>query len=280
MSRRTHGFTLVELLVVVSIIALLLAILLPAINQATEIARRVQCASNLRQQGLAFIQYADDFGGTFPTSYPEVSTLTVRPLHHVGHRPQFDSPGPLGMPSYFAVWQHGTLNQGEERSRSGTGEYGDLQVLFCPSTTFGAPVGGNAGSWPQWFNPPYKSPLDGNPNLYWANYAYLATGTADDPNWNTIPDLTDNDARLEQFKGSGVVAQTLGSARANAVLAADLTAGGGWNDPPYQFNHGNGEQAAGGNTLRVDGSVQWYTRGEQVEARLRIGDTQARNHRF
>ncbi len=55
-----HGFTLVELLVVVAIIALLLSILLPAMNRARETARKVVCLSNLKQFGLAYAAYQSE----------------------------------------------------------------------------------------------------------------------------------------------------------------------------------------------------------------------------
>jgi len=57
---RRGGFTLVELLVVIGIIAVLIALLLPALNRAREAARKTQCLSNLRQCAMAFLQYAND----------------------------------------------------------------------------------------------------------------------------------------------------------------------------------------------------------------------------
>jgi prepilin-type N-terminal cleavage/methylation domain-containing protein len=56
-SRR--GFTLIELLVVIAIIAVLMAILLPALNRVKEQGKRAVCLSNLRQLTMAWIMYAD-----------------------------------------------------------------------------------------------------------------------------------------------------------------------------------------------------------------------------
>lgn len=64
--RLRGAFTLVELLVVVGIIAVLVALLLPAVQAARASARRTHCASNMRQVGLAVHQYADTHQGRFP----------------------------------------------------------------------------------------------------------------------------------------------------------------------------------------------------------------------
>ena len=60
------AFTLIELLVVIAIIALLLAVIVPALKRAKYLAMRMQCTSNVRQQSLAFINYATENDGSYP----------------------------------------------------------------------------------------------------------------------------------------------------------------------------------------------------------------------
>jgi prepilin-type N-terminal cleavage/methylation domain-containing protein/prepilin-type processing-associated H-X9-DG protein len=81
MSKKPHGFTLVELLVVIGIIALLIAVLMPALRKAREAALTTQCLSNQRQNGLAVQQYVHDYKGFLPPYRLFKATTPAVPYH-------------------------------------------------------------------------------------------------------------------------------------------------------------------------------------------------------
>ncbi len=130
-----RGFTLIELLVVIAIIAILAAILLPALAKSKATAQRAVCLSNLRQWGLADTMYLDDNDQTFP--YPRYQDayaasadqdnpvwLSIPTYHnqHLGDDVWFNA-----LPSYVAnkpmyVWAYGPADF-----------YGSRSIFTCPT---------------------------------------------------------------------------------------------------------------------------------------------------
>ena len=77
--RESVGFTLIELLVVIAIIAILAAILFPVFAQAREKARQSSCLSNMKQLGLAFALYIQDYDSLYPTCDNDKAKITGLP---------------------------------------------------------------------------------------------------------------------------------------------------------------------------------------------------------
>jgi prepilin-type N-terminal cleavage/methylation domain-containing protein/prepilin-type processing-associated H-X9-DG protein len=102
------GFTLVELLVVIGIIAVLISVLLPALNKARRAAQETQCMSNLRQWGLAFTIYADSNKGFLPADGNDgSSTANGKLIGNKSNPPTFsaNASDPLGYPfNSPALW--------------------------------------------------------------------------------------------------------------------------------------------------------------------------------
>jgi prepilin-type N-terminal cleavage/methylation domain-containing protein len=125
MNRELRGFTLVELLVVIAIIGILVALLLPAIQAAREAARRSQCQNNLKQLGIAFLNY-EQAKKEFPLSY----TKPIAPARGTNN----------WAPFVLAYLEEGNLVDGYDldedwwREPNRTLVQNFLPVLMCPST--------------------------------------------------------------------------------------------------------------------------------------------------
>src|ERR1041384_7458081 len=139
MSRARRGFTLIELLVVIAIIAILIALMLPAVQQAREAARRSQCKNNLMQIGLALQNYEMAFECLPPGSVDPNRPIRNEPVgYHFGWfvqlLPYLDQ-GNVAQHFKTAAGVYDPLNRDARDVR--------ISVLLCPSNWT---IGGTGGT--------------------------------------------------------------------------------------------------------------------------------------
>jgi prepilin-type N-terminal cleavage/methylation domain-containing protein len=128
-TRRRAGFTLVELLVVIGIIAVLISLLLPALNKAREAAKRTQCLSNLHQIHMMLVMYAGQYKDQVPLGYSGSGTAAgTETSNYWLSRPATGSWDPDSFPPakvrFFGLgllFKAGILKEGSGR------------VLYCPA---------------------------------------------------------------------------------------------------------------------------------------------------
>jgi len=134
------GFTLVELLVVITVVALLMSILLPAIQSAREAARRIQCANNLKQLGLAL--------STYETAYSAYPPSMV--LSGVGNSPQWVGGWGVNARILQFLEQRAVFNSinwdlGLENPANSTVPALGFSVFVCPSDSGSTTMVGDDG---------------------------------------------------------------------------------------------------------------------------------------
>ncbi|MDY3553845.1 DUF1559 domain-containing protein [Gemmata sp. JC717] len=184
MTRHRRGFTLIELLVVIAIIAILIGLLLPAVQKVREAASRMSCSNNLKQLGLAAHNFHDAEGkfpygilrsdGNFPPDQPSLLTTTQGNRRYALFHQLLPY---MEQDNLWKRWDHFTYSNNERfpADPSGvqyaTGSFSNtvVKTMVCPSNPAG----------------PLNQPSGGTGGQYFITSYYGNAGTRSYPRYNT-----------------------------------------------------------------------------------------------
>jgi len=232
-ARKRNGFTLIELLVVIAIIAILAALLLPALAKAKNKAYQIQCASNLKQWGISIVMYAGDFNEMFPDN------TTVSPQLNFG--PEWVNP------NFNTVFYPTYLYKNTPGDTTAVRSQND--VLYCPTDAwrrnYEASIGANNLIGYHYL--PARSDLAYCGNKNYAGW-YMGVN-------NPITHESSRQKLGKKFRLAPVMADAIEQRTAtdwNQSFPGTFSYTG-----PVSNHPGNGGVPVGGNFLYEDGSVSW-----------------------